>query len=245
MGTMPAPGIRPMVGLMPDESAHRRRRDDAAIGFGAHCRGAQAGGDRGSRSGTRSRRIAVQAIRIARLPSASAPSAGGMAGAIVGPFAQISLAQDDGARVAQAGDQRGVFGSWSTRQRERAGSGHHFVGGIDVVLNKDRDAVEGAARPFFLALAIERGGNGGCVRIKFDDGVDFLVDVGDARFVLLDQDDGGESPGGQARSEVGERSFFQIGRFGGSACGSQCGGRVQEISAGGHTLETIISADGN
>ena len=68
-------------------------------------------------------------------------------------------------------------------QRERAGGGHHSVGGIDVVFDQHRDAVHRAARAFGFALLIEGIGDGECVGIHLDDGVDrgaILIDLGDA-----------------------------------------------------------------
>ena len=41
-------------------------------------------------------------------------------------------------------------------ERQRAGGGRHPVGGVDVVLDEDRDAVQRPAQPAGLALAVER-----------------------------------------------------------------------------------------
>ena len=59
-----------------------------------------------------------------------------------------------------------------THQRQRSGSGLHAVGGIDVVLDQDRNAVQRAARALGFALLVEACGDGQGVGIEFDHAVD-------------------------------------------------------------------------
>jgi hypothetical protein len=112
-----------------------------------------------------------------------------MAGAKIGPLAEIGLAEDDRAGCAEARDEFGVLGRGS-RKGERTGRCHHFVAGFDVVLDEDRDAMEGSARAFVFALTIEVSGDGGGVTIQFDDGVEvraLSINLSDAREIFLDQ----------------------------------------------------------
>lgn len=56
----------------------------------------------------------------------------------------------------------------SIEERERTCRGLHSVRGIDVVLDQNRHAMQGASGPFRLRLSIERVGDGESVRIYFD-----------------------------------------------------------------------------
>ena len=87
---------------MPTSAVAARRRDDRAVGFGADGRRGQVGGDRGAGAGARAGRVAIERVRILRLPAAPAPAARRMRRAEVRPLAQVGLAEDDRARLAQA-----------------------------------------------------------------------------------------------------------------------------------------------
>ena len=91
-----------------DEPVHRRGTDDAAVGLGADADGGEAGGDCRAGAGARSARVAIEHVRILRLSTARAPAGGGSRGAEVRPFAQVRLAEDHGAGIAQALHEEGV-----------------------------------------------------------------------------------------------------------------------------------------
>src|SRR5260370_16250152 len=78
-----------------------------------------------------------------------------MAGTDVGPLAEIGFPQDNGSGGAQFLYDERILWRLGADQSERTGGGHHAVGGIDVVLNKDGDPVHRSVRAFGLALAIE------------------------------------------------------------------------------------------
>ncbi len=168
--------------LQPDHAADRGRADDAAVGFGADAGGGEVGRNGDRAAGTGAAGIAIQHVGIAGLAAAGAPSGSGMGGTEVRPFAQVGLAQDDRAGLAQALDQEGVAGGPEILQRQRTGRVDHR-GGVDVVLEQDRDAVQRAAHRVVLALEIAQGRFLHGVGVDFDDRVQLrpgLVDRGDA-----------------------------------------------------------------
>ena len=71
MGTMPVRLTSPTVGLMPDKSVDVRRRHDRPVGFRADSGRREVRRDGYTGPRTRARRIAVERVRVARLPSAS------------------------------------------------------------------------------------------------------------------------------------------------------------------------------
>jgi hypothetical protein len=84
------------------------RTHDRPIRLRTHSGNAEIRGYPRSRARARATRIAIESIRIARKPAAAAPSAGGMAGANVSPFAQVGLAQDHRAGFAQLRGNEGI-----------------------------------------------------------------------------------------------------------------------------------------
>ena len=72
-----------------------------------------------------------------------------MAGTKIGPFAQISFAEDHCTCRPQSSHQFSVLACGHVRERQRTGGRQHLVPGFDVVLNDHRDAVERAPVPAF------------------------------------------------------------------------------------------------
>ena len=95
-----------------------------------------------------------------------------MAGANVGPLAQVGLAQNDGAGLAQFLRHERIFRRTRTHQRQRSGRGLHAVGGVDVVFDQDGNAVQRAARALGFALLVEGLRDGQGVGIEFDHAID-------------------------------------------------------------------------
>src|SRR5271155_785001 len=131
------------------------------------------------------------------LAAAAAPSAGRVAGPKVRPFTQICLTQNDGACGAEARDEFGVLGG-GTGEGQGTGGSHHLIAGVDVVFDHHRNAVERAADAFFLAFAIEGGGD----RLGFGIELDYRVEAGaifvdfrDPREVFFDELYGGPAGG--------------------------------------------------
>src|SRR4029077_19404336 len=124
-------------------------------------------------AGTGAAGIAVKNVGIFREASAAAPSAGRMTRANVGPFAEVGFAENHGAGLAESLDDERIFRRLgSADQGQRAGGGHHLVGGVDVVFDDDGDAVERTAGALVFAFTVKRVGDLEGVGIQFDDAVD-------------------------------------------------------------------------
>ena len=102
-------------GLDADDAIRVARAHDAAIGFGAERDRREVGCRRRAGSRARAARIAIDAIRVVRLPADGRPSARRVERAEVRPLRQIRLAQDHGA----AGAQLGGHGRIARRRRAR------------------------------------------------------------------------------------------------------------------------------
>ena len=168
-------------GLDADETGQGCGGGDRSVGLGAHGDGGKTGrnGSSGTRAGAAG--VAVQCVGVAREPAARTPAAGAAGGADVGPLRQIGLAQNDGACCAQPGDKKGVFGWLDADQGQRTSRCLHSVCGGNVVLQKNRDAVQRSARSLGLAFLVEDFGYLQCVGVEFDDGVDLRPGFVNAR----------------------------------------------------------------
>jgi hypothetical protein len=106
----------------------------------------------------------------------------------VRPLAEIGLAEDHGAGVAQPRDEKRVDRRDRSLERERPRGRLHAVVRRNVVLDQDGDAVERAARALRLSLEVEGVGGGQRVGIDLNDTVQAgpaAVDCVDACEVLL------------------------------------------------------------
>ena len=66
----------------------------------------------------------------------------------------VGFAEDDGARVAQPRDDECVIGRLMTGERQRPTACRHG-GGVEIVLEDDRDAVHRSAHATLASLAVE------------------------------------------------------------------------------------------
>jgi hypothetical protein len=146
-------------GLEADEAVDGGGAEDAAVGLGADADEGEAGRDRGAGAGARAAGVVVEGVGVAGEAAAAAPAGGGAWGAEVGPLAEVGLAEDDDAGLAQVGDEGGVDERAVIGEGEGAGGGDEAAD-VDVVLDHDRDAVEGAADVACGAFAVEAGGVG-------------------------------------------------------------------------------------
>ena len=87
----------------------------------------------------------------------------------VGPFAEVRLAQNDRARRTQPFDDECVSSPRDIEQRQRARGRLHLIGGLDVVFDQHRHAVERTARRFRSQFPITRIGNRQRIGIDLDD----------------------------------------------------------------------------
>jgi hypothetical protein len=156
--------------------------DDGAVGLGAERDRGERGRDRGRRPRAGTAGVTVEHPRIAALAAHAAPAARAAEAAEIRPFAEIGLAQDDCPGAPQAARDRRVLQRGPPGECERARTRAETVGGVDVVLEQDRNAVQRTARPFAAALRVEPAGNGLRVRVQLEDAreVEPLVDAPDA-----------------------------------------------------------------
>src|SRR5207302_1134915 len=95
--------------LQADDAAGEVRTGDRAVRLGAEGGGAEVGGDGDRGAGAGAARVLVQDVRVAGLPAAGAPAATGVGGAKVGPLAQVCLAEQHGACLAELPRDRRVL----------------------------------------------------------------------------------------------------------------------------------------
>src|SRR6516162_1480093 len=81
-------------------------------------------------------------MRIPGQPAIGAPTAYAMVRPEVPPFGQIGLADDASSGPEQLIGDRGLVVGARVLQRQRAGRREQPVGGVDAVLNQDRDPPE-------------------------------------------------------------------------------------------------------
>ena len=174
-----------------DDAVGRPRADDRPVGLRADRRRNEAGSHRDRRPRARSAGVPVEGVGIAALAAARAPAARRAGRAEVGPFAQVRLADEPGARLAQAPGHEGVLGGNRPPERERPRRGRHPIRGADVVLEKDGDPVQRSAGARGVtrvvegvrARAVERVGQGARLRVHLDhraQGRTLPVEGGDA-----------------------------------------------------------------
>ena len=115
----------------------------------------------GARAGARPRRVAIERVRDSR-PSPPRPLQP-LVECVERKFAHslmFVLPEQDRAGLAQFLCDERVLRRDGPFERERARRGRHPVGGADVVLEENRDAVQRPAHPARLPLGVALGGNG-------------------------------------------------------------------------------------
>ena len=227
----PAPADQAQRGLDADHAARAGRAHDRPVGLGADRQRGQPGRHGHAGPGTRPRRVAVQGVRVRGLAAQRAPAAGGPVGAEVGPLGQVRLAEDHRARLTQPGDQEGVTPVAGVAQRGRAGGGGQAAD-VDVVLDQDGDAVQGARAR--LLLIPGRGLVDG-VRADRDDCPEGGIELGDPLQAPGGLRDGGGRPAGRSwagRSGAG-RSWAGRSGAGRSWAGRSGAGRGGGLGHGG------------
>ena len=191
----------PIGRLEPENAAQRRRHPDRTVGVRAERQRHQAAADGGARAARRTAGHAVEIVRIARRAVVDV-----LAGEVVGVFAHVERADQDGAGRLQPLDQRRIalsrrpiavdFGAGECRQ-----AGH-----VEQVLDRERHAGQ---RRKLLALRpcrIERlragkrapRGDGG-------EGIEQRVALADARQRRFDDKCRADAAGGDGSSDRGRR----------------------------------------
>ena len=130
-------------------------------------------------------RIAPGVVRIHRIPDHGVVVAGHAVGHEVGELGERRLRDNHRAGVTQVLRQRGVVRRHQVLERDRAARGAD-VGGVNVVLEGDRNAVQRSADLARLMLPIETIGLFERLRVDRDHRVQLVVVERDALQVLLD-----------------------------------------------------------
>ena len=155
---------------------------------------------RGSRRGV---------VRVAAEPAKRAVVAGHRRWAAGNPVGQLRhdrLGDDHRSRLAQQPRHGGLVRRHIAFKRQRPTRRGH-IGGVDVVLERDRHAVERAPYSAGLALAVERLGLFECVRVHRQHGVEPLLVRCDAGQRLLNQLARSHAPVGHRPLHFGDRGF--------------------------------------
>ncbi|KAF1858362.1 hypothetical protein Lal_00014868 [Lupinus albus] len=135
------------------------RRLDRILRLRADRECAESRAERRRRAHARSQAAAVaQAQRMAHDAAGAAEFGGHRIGHEVGELGEVGLAEQDGARLAQAGDERRFVRRHEVRQRERAGRGGAAVRREHVVLHEIRHTVQWAAPPSRRQLRVGMAG---------------------------------------------------------------------------------------
>ena len=211
IGTMPLRLTSPSVGLMPtSELLFDGETIDPSVSVptAAAQRFAAA-----AASGARTGRIAVERVRILRQPAAAAPAARRVRRSEIRPLAEVRLAEDDRARLAETPHDEGVLRRLRSGERERSGGRHHAIGGRDVVLDQDGDPVQRTARSAAPPLRVEGVGNRQRVGIRLEHAVQrriVSIDLVDAREVFLDERSRRVPSRLHALLQIGDRGFLEV-----------------------------------
>ena len=143
-GTTPGGRDQPKARLQPDDVVEHRGHAAGACGIGAQRQRHQSGRYRDRRTRTRSARNQIAAHRI--VGNAIGRTHADQAGR---ELVEIGLADDDRAGRAQPRHRSGVVGRRIGKRR--AGGGGRQAGDVDIVLDRDGNAVERKLRGIFRA----------------------------------------------------------------------------------------------
>ena len=201
----PVPADQPESGPDAHQPAEGRRPPDAAAGVLAQGSGAQKGGRGRPGAAAGSAGAAPGVPRIARAPVGMPESVA------AGVFAHIELAQQHGAGFPQPRHYGGVLVGHILRQDGGAVGGDD-AGGIELVLDGDRHAVQGAAAVAGGDFGVGAAGVGaGPVGGYGDIGSVVAVQPGDAFQVGFGSLQGRHGAGGDALPQLGSRQVAKAG----------------------------------
>ncbi len=192
----------PPVGrLEPENAAQRRRHPDRTVGVGAERQRHQAAADRGARAAGGTAGHAVEIVRIARGAVVDV-----LAGEIVGVFAHVERADEDGAGRLQPLDQRRIARGRRQIAVDLGAGERRQAGNVEQVLDRERHAGQRrkplASRPCLIERlrAGERAllGDGG-------EGIEQRVALADTRQRRFDDMRRADAAGGDGGGDRGRR----------------------------------------
>ena len=200
---------QPMGRLETDDAVRRGRPAHRPAGVGAQAEHRVAGGNRHAGAARRSRRRPGRVVRVARLPAQRAE------GATRRELRQVDLGDDHGPCLAQLPHHERVVGRDRSVEEDRPASSGQ-VGGVEVVLEDDRDAVQQRLLALGLAFGIQRPGRFERPGIEREHRVQqrALLVVGlDARQPELHQPLRGERAGVHRRGQLRDRRRVEVDRL--------------------------------
>ena len=149
---------QPIRRLEAGDAAKRRRPDHRARGLGAERDRQHAGGDGSARTGRRASRRMGEIVRIARHRRHHG-----------GEFRGHGLADDDAAGAARQ-RHRGGVSAWLEAGIDRRAVLGREIGGIENVLEPDRQTAQRRQRQFCIVRGLPR-----CHQVEHNEGADLLV----------------------------------------------------------------------
>ncbi len=170
--------------LEPHHAVRGGRATDRAGGIGAKTELREHGGDGRAGSAARRAGTAPRIVRVAGLAAERTETLGDLArledggifgtdhaSAARGELAQVGLAEHDRAGVAKFPDDEGV-GRWNRAFEQLRAAGGGQVGGVEVVLQDDWNAVQRAANLAGVALGVQGASLAESFRVERYDRVD-------------------------------------------------------------------------
>lgn len=187
---------------------------ERGAGFFAERDGGEVCGEGAAGTARRSADGAVERVGIAGVAEE------GAVGVAAGVFAERGFAEDDGAFLAELGDDEGIEGRAVVGESGDALGGGH-TGGVDFIFYEDDDTVHGAGELAGLGKSrVEFVGFGEGGGVEGDDAVDrrALLVVGlDPVQVELHELARGEFAGEDGGLDIGDGGLDDVERFGGSS----------------------------
>ncbi len=211
-GNNPAAAHETNRRLDADQSVGAGWTDDGPVGLGADANRRKIGGNRRPGTRARSARVAIEVVGVLHKSPAAAPPARRMRRPEVRPLAQVRLAENHDAGRAEALHHERVARRLRALERERSRGCHHPVGGVDVVLDQDGNAVQRPARTLGSPFRVERIRDGQRVRVHFDDSMQSRtapVDLVDAPEIQLGDLARRIAPRRHPRLELRGGDFFE------------------------------------
>ena len=184
-----------------------RGNPNGAAGVTPHARDGKVRGDRRTCAAARSAGIAVEVVRILRLPAAGADGRDTR-----GELVHVRLADDDGAGVLQTPHLECIATRVKCRQRDRTCRGRHFYSFV-IVFDDDGNTVQRPPHSPRPALSVKLIGGREGLRVERDHRVEcrtFLVVCRDPGQVEFHELAGRDRTGLHRRLQLGDGLFHYV-----------------------------------
>lgn len=149
----------------------------ASVSLGAEGEGSDIRSDADSASRAAAAGVDGKVVRAAALPAATRKALRIVAAAHVGPLAQRGLAKEHSSGVTKLGYNMGITRDPAAKKSPAASSSLHIVVGANVVLDRERNAMQGAADLACLALSIALSGDGESIGVDLENGAIMAINI--------------------------------------------------------------------